>query len=110
MSISNISGGSAAFPTAAASSKNTKQLNANERRLADVGTQFESLFAEMLVQNMYKSAGTQDAFFGSSAGGGQGPGEKLFNELLQKEYAQSLANEGALGIGQMIFDYYKDRV
>lgn len=76
---------------------NTNDLNAkNEtKKIADAATQFEAL----LIGQMLRSARDPDAE--GLMGTEDGPGSALL-EMGEQQFAQTLANNGGLGIAKMV--------
>ena len=60
-----------------------------------VATEFEAMFAGMMLKSM-RSSVTPDKLTGG------GRGEEVFQSLLDQEYASAIAQQGSLGIAQTI--------
>nr|WP_041971633.1 rod-binding protein [Geobacter sp. OR-1] len=60
-----------------------------------VATEFEAMFAGMMVKSM-RSSSTPDKLTGG------GHGEEVFQSLLDQEYASAIAKQGGLGIAKTI--------
>ena len=60
-----------------------------------VATEFEAMFAGMMLKSM-RSSITPDKLTGG------GRGEEVFQSLLDQEYATAIAQQGSMGIAQTI--------
>lgn len=73
--------------------------------LLEVGKGFESIFIQKMIEQMRKSSE-------SIAGNGnsvipKGNGEKIFQGLLDAEYAKVMSEAGGIGIAQMVVESLK---
>jgi Rod binding domain-containing protein len=65
-------------------------------RLHQVAQQWEGVFVNMLFKEMRKGESEQSVF------GQKSPGEKIFGEMLDQEYSDSIAKSGSMGIGKIL--------
>jgi peptidoglycan hydrolase FlgJ len=69
-----------------------------DEALMNVSKQYEGLFVNQLVNAMRKTV---------DQGGGlipQSQGERVFQAMLDSEYAQKISDAGTLGLGRMIYE------
>lgn len=86
---------------AARSLRSVAEGEANDRKLREAAADFEAIFLSMMLSQMRKSIPKSGLWDG-------GQGERIFQELLDHEYARraSLRGEG-LGIGRMVYEALK---
>jgi hypothetical protein len=65
-------------------------------QLRKVAKDFESIFMAQVLKGMRETVHKEDAFHG-------GPGEDLFEGLLDEEISKRIAGQGSLGIGELLY-------
>lgn len=70
--------------------------NIGEKQLKEVCSQFESIFINQMLSEMRESINQSELLPKSQ-------GEKLFQGMLDEEYAKEMAVKGDLGLGNQIF-------
>ena len=96
--------GAATVPTTVASTlvvkKPTAPLTAQQQqalsRLHQVSQQWEGVFVGMLFKEMRKGESDETVF------GEKSNGEKIFGEMLDQQYADTMAKTGSLGLGKLL--------
>lgn len=69
--------------------------------LRKASQELEAVFINMMMKTMRSSIPENDGLFKKSEA------EKMFEEMLDEEYANSLSEAGGIGIGDMIFDQFE---
>lgn len=75
-----------------------------EAKLQDACKEFETLFLNQMFAQMRKCSGSEG---GGLMGGGQG--EEMFQGMLDQERAKSWAQEGGVGLANILFQQMKDQ-
>jgi Rod binding domain-containing protein len=73
----------------------------NLSELQDVAGKFEALFVEQMLSTMRDTLNKEDRLFDG------GMAEEYFKDMLYEEYAAKIADQGDLGIADMIVDQYR---
>ncbi|MCR5661259.1 MAG: rod-binding protein, partial [bacterium] len=73
----------------------------NEAELQEACKQFETLFLTKMLSEMNKHSG------GGLIGGGQS--EEMFQGMLNEERAKSWAQDGGIGLANILFQQMKDQ-
>jgi flagellar protein FlgJ len=68
----------------------------SDTSLRQVAADFESLFVNQMFQAMRRTVPESKLF-------AQNSGEKMFRDMLDQQWAANLANQGGLGIGEMLY-------
>ena len=74
--------------------KNSKELKDAES-IKKSAKEFEAIFLELVLKSMRNTVEKSDLFDG-------GNGEDIFRQLLDSEYAKTMADQGTTGIAQAI--------
>lgn len=69
--------------------------------LRDAANQLEAVFINMLMKSMRSTVNESEGLFKKS------DSEKMFESMLDEEYANSMAEAGGIGISDMIFDQFE---
>jgi flagellar protein FlgJ len=69
--------------------------------LQDVASKFEALFVEQMLSSMRDTLNKENRLFNG------GMAEEYFEDMLYEEYAAKIAEQGDLGIADMIVDQYR---
>jgi flagellar protein FlgJ len=88
------------LPKAATSSAPSQAQD--EAKLQEACKQFETLFLTQLFAQMRKSSGSSGIM-----GGGQG--EEMFQGMLDEERAKNWAQEGGVGLANLLFQQMKQQ-
>ena len=75
----------------------------DEAKLRDAANDFEAIFIQQMLKTMRKTSFESDLLPKSE-------GEKVFQSLLDEQYAQISAKSGSLGLGEMIYQQLKPKV
>jgi len=75
----------------------------DEAKLRDAANDFEAIFINQMLKTMRKTSFESDLLPKSE-------GEKVFQSLLDEQYAQISAKSGSLGLGEMIYQQLKPKV
>lgn len=69
--------------------------------LEEVAGKFEAIFVEQMLSSMRDTLNKEDRLFNG------GMAENYFEDMLYEEYAAKIAEQGDLGIADMIVDQYR---
>lgn len=72
----------------------------DDTRLRESANEFEAIFIQQMLKTMRKATFESDLLPKSE-------GEKVFQSLLDEQYAQISAKSGSLGLGEMIYQQLK---
>ena len=72
----------------------------NDTKLREAASEFEAIFIQQMLKTMRKTTFESDLVPKSE-------GEKLFQSLLDEQYALLSAKSGSLGLGEMIYQQLK---
>jgi flagellar protein FlgJ len=72
-------------------------------KLREAANDFEAIFIQQMLKTMRKTSFESDLLPKSE-------GEKVFQSLLDEQYAQISAKSGSLGLGEMIYQQLKPKV
>lgn len=72
--------------------------------LRDATDQLEAVFINMMLKSMRSGIPESDGLFKKSES------EKMFQEMLDSEYAKEMSSSGGIGISDMLFDQLKKYV
>jgi flagellar protein FlgJ len=75
----------------------------DDAKLREAANDFESIFIQQMLKTMRKTSFESDLLPKSE-------GEKVFQSLLDEQYAQISAKSGSLGLGEMIYQQLKPKV
>ena len=75
----------------------------DDAKLREAANDFEAIFIQQMLKTMRKTSFESDLLPKSE-------GEKVFQSLLDKQYAQISAKSGSLGFGEMIYQQLKSKV
>lgn len=88
-------------PLAKAASSPSPSQAQDEAKLMDACKQFETLYLTQMLGQMSKTGGS------GLMGGGQG--EEMFQGMLNEERAKSMAQDGGIGLANILFQQMKDQ-
>jgi len=88
------------LPKAATSSAPSQAQD--EAKLQEACKQFETLFLTQMFAQMRKSAGSSGVM-------GGGKGEEMFQGMLDEERAKNWAQEGGVGLANLLFQQMKQQ-
>lgn len=74
------------------------KASGDTEKLREVSDQLEAVFINMMMKTMRQSIPETDGIFKKSEA------EKMFQSMLDEEYANNLASAGGIGLSDMIFD------
>jgi peptidoglycan hydrolase FlgJ len=72
-----------------------------DAKLRAVSKQFESIFVNQLVNAMRQTVNKEGGFLP------EGPGEKVWQSMLDSEYAGKIADSNQLGFSNMVYEQLK---
>ena len=75
----------------------------DDTKLREAANDFEAIFIQQMLKTMRKTSFESDLLPKSE-------GEKVFQSLLDEQYAQISAKSGSLGLGEMIYQQLKPKV
>jgi len=75
----------------------------DDTKLRESANDFEAIFIQQMLKTMRKTSFESDLLPKSE-------GEKVFQSLLDEQYAQISAKSGSLGFGEMIYQQLKPKV
>ena len=75
----------------------------DDAKLRDAANDFEAIFINQMLKTMRKTSFESDLLPKSE-------GEKVFQSLLDEQYAQISAKSGSLGLGEMIYQQLKPKL
>ena len=75
----------------------------DDAKLREAANDFEAIFIQQMLKTMRKTSFESDLLPKSE-------GEKVFQSLLDEQYAQISAKSGSLGLGEMIYQQLKPKV
>ena len=75
----------------------------DDAKLREAANDFEAIFIQQMLKTMRKTSFESDMLPKSE-------GEKVFQSLLDEQYAQISAKSGSLGLGEMIYQQLKAKV
>jgi flagellar protein FlgJ len=75
----------------------------DDAKLREAANNFEAIFIQQMLKTMRKTSFESDLLPKSE-------GEKVFQSLLDEQYAQISAKSGSLGLGEMIYQQLKPKV
>ena len=75
----------------------------DDAKLREAANDFEAIFIQQMLKTMRKTSFESDLLPKSE-------GEKVFQSLLDEQYAQITAKSGSLGFGEMIYQQLKPKV
>jgi len=75
----------------------------DDAKLRESANDFEAIFIQQMLKTMRKTSFESDLLPKSE-------GEKVFQSLLDEQYAQISAKSGSLGLGEMIYQQLKPEV
>jgi flagellar protein FlgJ len=82
--------------TAQALSKGQGQKKIDEEKLKKACRDFEAIFIQQMLKAMRQTVPESELF-------GKGPEKDIFQSLFDEEWIRSLAQQGGLGIGKMLY-------
>ena len=91
-------------PLAQAATSSAPSSMQEEAKLQEACKEFETLFLNQMFAQMRKCAGSEG---GGLMGGGQS--EEMFQSMLDQERAKSWAQEGGVGLANILFQQMKDQ-
>ncbi|MDR1932622.1 MAG: rod-binding protein [Spirochaetales bacterium] len=91
------------FGALANAERKLKGGEAELKKLRQAGEDFEAIFIKQMLDAMRKTLPKGGLIDGGMA-------EEIFEDLLYEERAKIMAKTGSLGIADMIYNQYKDRV
>jgi peptidoglycan hydrolase FlgJ len=94
----NLAGSAGVSPAQAAKPPESKQL----KDLKKACEQFEAVFAKKLLSEMRK--GVKEVQLGDAAG------SEIYKDMMDQAIADSMAKQGALGIGKMLYKQFEKQV
>ena len=94
-------GPSASSTNSAAGLARNLEGSENLEELKNVASQFEALFVEQMLSSMRDTLNKEARLFDG------GMAEEYFEDMLYQEYAATIAQQGDLGIADMIVDQYR---
>ena len=75
----------------------------DDAKLREAANDFEAIFIQQMLKTMRKTSFESDLLPKSE-------GEKVFQSLLDEQYAQISAKSGSLGLGEMIYQQLKPKL
>ena len=75
----------------------------DDTKLRESANDFEAIFIQQMLKTMRKTSFESDLLPKSE-------GEKVFQSLLDEQYAQISAKSGSLGLGEMIYQQLKPKL
>ena len=75
----------------------------DDAKLREAANDFEAIFIQQMLKTMRKTSFESDLLPKSE-------GEKVFQSILDEQYAQISAKSGSLGLGEMIYHQLKPKV
>lgn len=81
------------------------QKNGDDAKLKEACVEFESYFLKMMLSSMRDTINTDDSFIPQSNG------EKIFQDMLDEEYAKNAAKSGnGIGLAQSLYKQLSARM
>jgi len=74
-----------------------------DQQLRVAASSFETIFTQQMLETM-RNSGTKSEFLKESEG------EKMFNSMLDQEYASLMSSSESLGLGEMIYQQMKPNI
>jgi flagellar protein FlgJ len=78
-------------------SKNREDLEKKQRKLKELSIEFESIFVHQMIKTMRATVGKSHLYHGGMA-------EDIYQEMLDKEYAKSMAENKDFGIAEIVYN------
>lgn len=98
--IGRIGPGTAGAPSAPASRARGDANDAEDAKLKEACRELESVFLEILISEMRRTA-PRDALFGG------GRGEDMFQDMFDQEIAKKMAARGGIGLADILYGQLK---
>lgn len=74
------------------------------QQLRAVAKEFESLFVKQMLDSMRATLNKENNLLDG------GMAENIFEDMLYDEYSRMIASTGSLGVAELIYSQYSDRV